>query len=162
MGCSYYARPLYAKVVCVRCKYQAALILTATSFFCACGLRQWYEHNHNKEMDLPAIARHVQTMLYGKRFFPYYTYVIRKQASKSCGSHSIETPFESDQVCALSNLMSCLATRDLRAVGGIDRDGTGAVYSFDPVGSYERESCRAAGSAQELVQPFLDALVCRS
>ena len=44
-------------------------------------------------------------------------------------------------------------------VGGIDRDGTGAVYSFDPVGSYERESCRAAGAAQELVQPFLDALV---
>lgn len=28
-------------------------------------------------MDLPAIARLVQTMLYGKRFFPYYTYVIR-------------------------------------------------------------------------------------
>jgi len=44
-------------------------------------------------------------------------------------------------------------------VGGIDRDGTGAVYSFDPVGSYERESCRAAGAAQSLVQPFLDAMV---
>jgi len=79
-----------------------------------------YTHNHNKEMDLPAIARHVQTMLYGKRFFPFYTYVI---------------------------------------LGGIDRDGTGAVYSFDPVGSYERESCRAAGAAQSLVQPFLDAMV---
>lgn len=81
---------------------------------------EWYQHNHGKEMDLPAIARHVQTMLYGKRFFPFYVYVI---------------------------------------LGGIDRDGTGAVYSFDPVGSYERESCRAAGAAQELVQPFLDALV---
>jgi hypothetical protein len=34
--------------------------------------------------------------------------------------------------------------------------GTGAVYSFDPVGSYEREACRAAGAAQALVQPFLD------
>lgn len=45
------------------------------------------------------------------------------------------------------------------AVGGIDRDGTGGVYSFDPVGSYERESCRAAGAAQSLVQPFLDAMV---
>lgn len=81
---------------------------------------EWYTHNHNKEMDLPAIARLVQTMLYGKRFFPFYTYVI---------------------------------------LGGIDRDGTGAVYSFDPVGSYERESCRAAGAAQSLVQPFLDAMV---
>jgi hypothetical protein len=34
--------------------------------------------------------------------------------------------------------------------------GTGAVYSFDPVGSYEREACRAAGAASSLVQPFLD------
>ncbi|GJJ15266.1 hypothetical protein Clacol_009542 [Clathrus columnatus] len=41
-------------------------------------------------------------------------------------------------------------------LGGIEEDGTGAVYSFDPVGSYEREACRAAGSAQSLVQPFLD------
>lgn len=30
------------------------------------------------------------------------------------------------------------------------------MYSFDPVGSYEREACRAAGAAQSLVQPFLD------
>jgi len=34
--------------------------------------------------------------------------------------------------------------------------GSGSVYSFDPVGSYEREACRAAGAAQSLVQPFLD------
>ena len=34
--------------------------------------------------------------------------------------------------------------------------GTGAVYSFDPVGSYEREACRAAGAASSLIQPFLD------
>jgi 20S proteasome subunit beta 6 len=47
-------------------------------------------------------------------------------------------------------------------VAGIDRDGTGAVYSFDPVGSYERESCRAHGSAQSLVQPFLDNMVRQS
>ena len=39
--------------------------------------------------------------------------------------------------------------------------GSGAVYSFDPVGSYEREACRAAGAAQALVQPFLDNQVCR-
>jgi 20S proteasome subunit beta 6 len=30
------------------------------------------------------------------------------------------------------------------------------VYSFDPVGSYEREACRGAGAAQSLLQPFLD------
>jgi len=41
-------------------------------------------------------------------------------------------------------------------LGGIEDDGTGAVYSFDPVGSYERETCRAAGAASSLIQPFLD------
>ncbi|PRT56933.1 Proteasome subunit beta type-6 [Wickerhamiella sorbophila] len=39
---------------------------------------------------------------------------------------------------------------------GIEPDGTGAVYSFDPVGSYEREASRAAGHASELLVPFLD------
>ncbi|CAE6400549.1 20S proteasome subunit beta 6 [Rhizoctonia solani] len=41
-------------------------------------------------------------------------------------------------------------------LSGIEEDGTGTVYSFDPVGSYERVACRAAGAAQTLVQPFLD------
>ncbi|GAA5845361.1 hypothetical protein JCM9279_004856 [Rhodotorula babjevae] len=81
---------------------------------------EWYGHTHNEVPSLRSIARLVQTMLYGKRFFPYYSYVI---------------------------------------LAGIDRDGTGAVYSFDPVGSYERESCRAHGSAQSLVQPFLDNMI---
>ncbi|QRV77057.1 amino-terminal nucleophile aminohydrolase [Ceratobasidium sp. AG-Ba] len=78
---------------------------------------EWYRHAHTKDMPLRAIARLIQTMLYAKRFFPYYVY----------------------------NILS-----------GIEEDGSGAVYSFDPVGSYEREACRAAGAAQSLVQPFLD------
>ncbi|KAF8597019.1 proteasome subunit [Ceratobasidium sp. AG-I] len=78
---------------------------------------EWYRHAHAKDMPLRAIARLIQTMLYAKRFFPYYVY----------------------------NILS-----------GIEEDGSGAVYSFDPVGSYEREACRAAGAAQSLVQPFLD------
>ena len=41
-------------------------------------------------------------------------------------------------------------------LGGLDEEGRGAVYSFDPVGSYEREGYRAGGSAASLVQPFLD------
>ncbi|KAJ7717726.1 nucleophile aminohydrolase [Mycena maculata] len=78
---------------------------------------EWYRHAHAKDMSLRAIARLIQTMLYARRFFPYYVYNI---------------------------------------LGGIEEDGSGAVYSFDPVGSYEREACRAAGAAQSLVQPFLD------
>ncbi|KZT00309.1 uncharacterized protein LAESUDRAFT_718228 [Laetiporus sulphureus 93-53] len=41
-------------------------------------------------------------------------------------------------------------------LGGIEEDGSGAVYTFNPVGSYEHEACRATGAAQSLVQPFLD------
>ncbi|KAF6755904.1 proteasome subunit [Ephemerocybe angulata] len=78
---------------------------------------EWYKHAHAKDMPIRSIARLIQTMLYARRFFPYYVYNI---------------------------------------LGGIEEDGTGAVYSFDPVGSYEREACRAAGAAQSLVQPFLD------
>jgi len=37
---------------------------------------QWYRHAHNKDMPLRAIARLIQTMLYAKRFFPYYVYNI--------------------------------------------------------------------------------------
>ena len=34
--------------------------------------------------------------------------------------------------------------------------GKGCVFSFDPVGSYEKEVYRAAGSASALLQPLLD------
>lgn len=32
----------------------------------------------------------------------------------------------------------------------------GAVYSYDPVGNFQRHTYRAGGSAASLVQPFLD------
>ncbi|KAK9322981.1 nucleophile aminohydrolase [Lipomyces orientalis] len=78
---------------------------------------QWYSYNHNKAISVAACARLIQTMLYGKRFFPYYVHTI---------------------------------------VAGLDEEGRGAVYSFDPVGSYEREQCRAGGAAASLIMPFLD------
>lgn len=41
-------------------------------------------------------------------------------------------------------------------LAGLDEEGTGALFSYDPVGSYEREQCRAAGAASSLIMPFLD------
>lgn len=41
-------------------------------------------------------------------------------------------------------------------LGGLDKEGRGCVFSFDPVGSYERESCRAGGASASIIQPFLD------
>ena len=85
-------------------------------------------------MPLRAIARLIQTMLYAQRFFPYYVYNILGGIEED-GTRHPSMPFP--------RLLT-------------SPSGSGAVYSFDPVGSYEREACRAAGAAQALVQPFLD------
>ena len=53
-------------------------------------MMQWYYHTHSEVPGLKSIARMVQTMLYGKRFFPYYSNVIRKHSLLSprykCGA----------------------------------------------------------------------------
>merc|ERR1712013_302441 len=76
-----------------------------------------YEQEHSKLMSCSSIAQMLSTMLYYKRFFPYYTW----------------------------NLLA-----------GLDAEGKGAIYSYDPVGSYERETYRAEGSSASLLQSFLD------
>ncbi|KAI9726873.1 MAG: Proteasome subunit beta type-6 [Cirrosporium novae-zelandiae] len=76
-----------------------------------------YRYQHGKPMSLKACAQRLSTILYQKRFFPYYVNAI---------------------------------------LGGLDDEGKGALYSYDPVGSYEREQCRAAGAASSLIMPFLD------
>lgn len=76
-----------------------------------------YEHVHGKKMSCSAVAQMLSTVLYYRRFFPYYTYNI---------------------------------------LAGLDSEGKGCVYSFDPVGSYDRETYRAGGSAASMLQPLLD------
>ncbi|KAJ5611531.1 hypothetical protein N7528_008636 [Penicillium herquei] len=76
-----------------------------------------YKYQHGKPMSVSACAQRLSTILYGKRFFPYYVHAI---------------------------------------LAGLDEEGKGALYSYDPVGSYEREQCRAAGAAASLIMPFLD------
>lgn len=44
-------------------------------------------------------------------------------------------------------------------LGGIDEDGKGAVYSYDPVGNYEKHQWNCSGSAGHLIQPFLDSQI---
>ena len=80
-------------------------------------LVKMYKYQHGKPMSVNACAQRLSTILYQKRFFPYYVHAI---------------------------------------LGGLDENGKGALYSYDPVGSYEREQCRAAGAASSLITPFLD------
>lgn len=44
-------------------------------------------------------------------------------------------------------------------VGGIDKDGKGAVFTYDAVGSYERVRSAAQGAGQKLMIPLLDNLM---
>ncbi|XP_012286720.1 proteasome subunit beta type-1-like [Orussus abietinus] len=78
---------------------------------------QMYKQEHNKEMSTPAAAQMLSTMLYYKRFFPYY----------------------------VSNILA-----------GIDENGKGCVYTYDPIGHCEKFAYRAGGAAGALLQPLLD------
>lgn len=44
-------------------------------------------------------------------------------------------------------------------LAGIDEDGRGVVYSYDPIGHMEKTTYRAGGSAGPLLQPVLDSQV---
>lgn len=81
---------------------------------------KFYNYDHRKAMSTGAVAQLVSTMLYGKRFFPYY----------------------------ISNM-----------VAGIDENGVGCVYDYDPVGCFERLTFHSVGSSAPLIQPFLDSVI---
>ncbi|CAN7991634.1 unnamed protein product [Ixodes pacificus] len=91
-------------------------ILTFTRFLEA--RMKMYLHEHHKPMSTPAVAQLIVTMLYHKRFFPYY----------------------------ISNILA-----------GLDEEGKGCIYSYDPVGHCERVQYRSGGSGSALLQPLLDS-----
>jgi len=76
-----------------------------------------YRYRHGKPMGIAACARRLSTILYHKRFFPFYCWPL---------------------------------------LVGVAEDGTGVIYSYDPVGSYERTTRAAFGAAASLLVPFLD------
>lgn len=41
-------------------------------------------------------------------------------------------------------------------IAGLDDEGKGVVYSYDPIGHYEKHIYQAVGSSCPLIQPFLD------
>ncbi|KAI8919698.1 nucleophile aminohydrolase [Entophlyctis helioformis] len=78
---------------------------------------EWYQFQHDKQMSAGALAQLLSTILYYKRFFPYYVW---------------------------------------NTIGGLDENGKGCVFSYDPVGNYEKHHWNCSGSAGHLIQPFLD------
>uniref|UniRef100_A0AC34FZL1 Uncharacterized protein n=1 Tax=Panagrolaimus sp. ES5 TaxID=591445 RepID=A0AC34FZL1_9BILA len=41
-------------------------------------------------------------------------------------------------------------------LAGVDEDGKGAVYSYDPIGCIERLAYSSSGAGESMIQPFLD------
>lgn len=79
-----------------------------------------YKYEHNRVISTPACAQLISTMLYYKRFFPYY----------------------------ITNILV-----------GLNEDGAGIIYGYDPIGSFEAHKFRAGGSSAALIQPLLDSRV---
>ncbi len=87
-----------------------------------------YQHNHRRPMGVNALAQLLGNTLYYKRFFPYYTWNL------TCGL---------DDKGKLSNLLSsvyaplyCATIPDASPL--CLHAGQGAVYTYDPVGNFER------------------------
>ncbi|KAL4091486.1 hypothetical protein QTP88_026173 [Uroleucon formosanum] len=77
-----------------------------------------YLYDHNTIMQPNSIAQLLSTLLYSRRFFPYYVYNV---------------------------------------LAGLDINGEGCLYSYDPVGHCEKVNYTAGGSSGVLMQPFLDS-----
>ena len=102
---------------------------------------QYYQHEHNKPMSCQATAAMISTMLYYRRFFPFYCY-------------NIVGGLDEEGVCIL--ITKALRKHRFQVTRLLFFPGKGAIYSYDPVGSYQREFFKAAGSASALLQPLLD------
>ncbi|KTW27093.1 hypothetical protein T552_02585 [Pneumocystis carinii B80] len=76
-----------------------------------------YHSKHKKKLSVRSAARLIQMILYNRRFFPYYIYML---------------------------------------IVGIDENGKGAIFTFDPIGSYERVSYQAVGGSASLALPIMD------
>ena len=95
-----------------------------------------YRHLHNKSMSTPAVAQMMATMLYNKRFFPYYISNILGGLDSE-GKGCLYRYKEGRMQCECDNKII-------------------SSPSYDPVGHMERNMYRAGGSSVSLLQPLLD------
>lgn len=83
---------------------------------------QNYRLQHNKTISVNAVAQLSSTLMYHKRFFPFWMTTV---------------------------------------LAGLDADGAGCVFGYDPLGHYEKRSYACAGSGEEYIYPFFDSVIAR-
>lgn len=89
--------------------------------------------NTGKNLSTESIGRLVQTTLYNRRMFPFYTF-------------NIVAGMDQEGILFFLLIVYFFI-------------GRGAVYSYDAVGCIERNEYVCEGSAQTLIMPVLDNLV---
>nr|ACO11916.1 Proteasome subunit beta type-1-A [Lepeophtheirus salmonis] len=83
--------------------------------------QELFYQQFEKEMLVSELAHFLMNVLYSKRFFPFYGFIV---------------------------------------LGGIE-NGECAMYSYDPVGSYQKDTARCYGTGMKIVQPILDSKIYR-
>ena len=104
-----------------------------------------FQHPKTPPISCAAVAQRLSVMLYSRRFFPYYAFNILA---------GLDNEGESVTV-GVTNVRSSLVL-PVTYYTHTHTSGRGCVYSFDVVGSYDRETYRAGGSASSMLQPLLD------
>lgn len=88
-----------------------------------------YEFMHQQVMSTQSIAQMISSILYSRRFFPYYTFNVVGGLDEN----------------GVGMIFLCIQKFNL-----------GAVYGYDAIGSFERMDYCVTGSGTQLCTPLLD------
>lgn len=111
--------------------------------------------NCQKETLLSSAVKTVKTVSNWTNFFFFFLQMYLHEHTKV-----MSTP-------AIAQMLSCLLYYKRffpyyvsNILAGLDNEGKGVVYSYDPIGNFHPCGFKASGSAGSLLQPVLDNQVC--
>ena len=143
--------------------YPSFLSRTSSSVFGVQVRVAMYKHQHREEPSVVAVAQLLSTVLYSRRFFPYYTFNVL------FGIDSEGRFISASRVCPPRLHCVCLYICCVHRQKGLKPIffrffstsdficlGKGAVYGYDAIGSFERAAYNCAGTGSALTMSILD------